>query len=239
MPTVMPTAITTAAALACITDVDICFLEEPMDFGKQDAWNKGIKAYSLIFLGSILYAASTLLFIFPHGLLLGGTSGISVILDSFLPFSPGNILMVINSFLIVLAFVILGKEMGTKTLVGSVLTTVCIGLLEDVLVLETPMIGNGYWSAAVGAAVIAVASGILFYVDSSSGGTDVIALIIKKYSDIQIGKALLIADVLIVIAGGILSGSVIFFSSVLGLLVKTFGIDLVIATIQKRHLQNF
>ena len=89
-----------------------------------------IRDYLLILLGSILYAVSTLLFIFPHSLLLGGTSGISVILEAFLDFSPGKILMVINSFLIVLAFVLLGKDMGAKTLMGSVLTTAFIGLLE-------------------------------------------------------------------------------------------------------------
>lgn len=193
------------------------------------------KTYFLIFLGSILYAASTLLFIFPHSLLLGGTSGVSVILESFLHFSPGKILMVINSFLIVLAFVVLGREMGTRTLVGSVLTTLFIGLLEGILALNQPIVANPFLSAAVGASVIALASGIMFYVDSSSGGTDVIALIIKKYSDIQIGRALLVTDVLIVIAGGLLSGMAIFCGSFLGLLIKTLGIDLVIGWVRKYH----
>ena len=55
-----------------------------------------ISEYFLIVIGSALYAVSTVLFIFPNGLLLGGTSGVSVILESFLPFSPGTILMVIN-----------------------------------------------------------------------------------------------------------------------------------------------
>ena len=192
-----------------------------------------IKDCLLILLGSFLYAVSTLLFIFPHSLLLGGTSGISVILEAFLPFSPGSILMVINSFLIVLAFLLLGKEMGIKTLIGSILTTIFIGFLEQFLVFEQGIIGNHYLSAAIGAAIIAIASGIMFYVDSSSGGTDVIALIIKRYSSIQIGKALLVTDVLIVIVGGILSGITVFFSSLMGLLIKTLGIDLVIAVIKK------
>lgn len=191
------------------------------------------KEYLLIFLGSLLYAISTLLFIFPHSLLLGGTSGISIILESFLQYSPGTILMVINSFLIILAFILLGKEMGIKTLVGSVLTTVFIGVLEPLLMFAKPIITNYYLSAAIGASIISIASGIMFYVDSSSGGTDVIALIIKKYSNIKIGKALLIADVMIVILGGILSGTPIFFSSFLGLLIKTLGIDFVIGFIKK------
>lgn len=192
------------------------------------------KEYSLIFVGSVLYALSTLLFIFPHSLLLGGTSGISVILTRVIPFSPGIILTIINLTLVVLAFLILGKDMAIKTLVGSILTTVFIGILEKPLSLGFPLISNIYLSTVVGAVLIAIASGIMFYVDSSSGGTDIIALIVKKFSGIKIGKALLLTDVLIVLVGGALSGWTLFFASVLGLLIKTLGIDLVISLITKR-----
>ena len=197
-----------------------------------------IKDYALICLGSVLYAISTILFIFPHRALLGGTSGISIILEAFLPFSPGTILTAINLFLIVLAFVLLGRDMATRTLVGSLLTTLAVGFLEKPLTFDRGIITNPYLSTLVGAVIIAVASGIMFYVRSSSGGTDVIALIVQKFSSISIGKALLITDVLIVIAGGLLSGMVIFIVSALGLLVKTFGIDFVIACIQKAQAKQ-
>ena len=189
--------------------------------------------YILILLGSILYAASTVLFIFPHRILLGGTSGISVILEAFLPFSPGTILTVINFLLIVLAFVLLGRDMAVRTLVGSVATTLAVGLLEAPLTFSRPLIGNPFISALTGACVIAIASGVMFYVRSSSGGTDVIALIVQRFSTISIGRALLVTDVLIVVAGGLLSGLTVFIASALGLLLKTFGIDFVIAQIKK------
>ena len=197
-----------------------------------------IKDYALIVLGSALYALSTVLFIFPSSLLLGGTSGISVILESFLPFSPGMILMVINFLLIVLAFVMLGKNMATKTLIVSVCTTLFVGIFEKIFSFNAPLVPNLYISAFLGAAIIATASGIMFYVDSSSGGTDIIALIIKKFSDIRIGKALLITDILIVLVGGILSGVAILCSSFLGLIVKTCGIDFVISMIKKFTLKK-
>ena len=187
-----------------------------------------IKDYILILLGSVLYGLGTVLFIFPVAILPGGTSGISVILESFLPFSPGTILMAINFLLIILAFLILGRDMAIKTLVGSVLTTVAIGLLEKILVFEKAPISNVYVSAVIGAVILAIASGIMFYVDSSGGGTDVVALIIKKYFSINIGRALLITDILIVIVGGLLSGIEIFIGSFIGLLIKTLGIDFVI-----------
>ena len=73
----------------------------------------------------------------------------------------------------------------------------------------------------------------MFFVDSSSGGTDIIALIVKKFSGIQIGKALLITDILIVLIGGWFLGITLLISSVVGLLVKTLGIDFVISIIKK------
>ncbi len=195
---------------------------------------KVIKEYIFILTGSVLFALSTVLFIFPLSIILGGTSGISVILEAFIPFSPGTILMIINFLLIILAFVVLGKNMAVKTLVGSVLTTIFIGAFEKILVFDKPLIPNIFVSAAVGAIVISIASGMLFYVDSSSGGTDIIALIVKKFSGINIGKATLVADILIVIIGGGLSGIIIFVGSFMGLIIKTFGIDFVISVIKKK-----
>ena len=192
-----------------------------------------IKDLLLIIAGSVLYAVSTVVFIFPNSLLLGGTSGISVILEAFIPFSPGTILTVINFSLIILAFLILGKSMAFKTLIGSVLTTVFVGAFEKLFQFEQPIISNHYLSALIGSLIIAFASGVMFYVDSSSGGTDIIALIVQKFSDIKIGKALLITDVLIVLVGGILSEATILLSSSLGLLIKTFGIDAFISLFKK------
>lgn len=101
-------------------------------------------------------------------------------------------------------------------------------------IFNKPLIPNLFVSAAVGAVVISIASGMLFYVDSSSGGTDVVALIVKKFSGINIGKATLVADILIVIIGGGLSGIMIFAGSFMALIIKTFGIDFVISVIKKK-----
>ena len=189
--------------------------------------------YLLILIGSAVYALSTVIFIFPHSLLLGGTSGVSVILNSFISFSPGKILVAINILLIILAFIFLGKSMAIKTLVGSLLTTVFVGVFEELFAFSEPLVGSMLLSSVIGASLIALASGIMFYVDSSSGGTDIIALIIKEFSSLQIGKALLVTDVLIVIVGGALSGFGLFLCSFVGFLIKTLGIDAIISVIKK------
>jgi uncharacterized membrane-anchored protein YitT (DUF2179 family) len=128
--------------------------------------------------------------------------------------------------------------MGTKTLIGSLATSTFIGLLEPLLTFENAVIPNLFVSAAVGAGLIAVASSGLFYIKSSSGGTDVLALILRKYTGFQTGRALLITDILIVIVGGLLADQTLFLSSLMGLLVKTTGIDVMTSVMHKHPLRN-
>ena len=197
-----------------------------------------ITVYSLITLAALLYGISTVLFIFPNNVLLGGTSGIALIASRWLEVSPGTVSVILNSSLIILAFIILGKGVAIRTFVGSALTTVFIGIFEPLFESVAPVVNNNYLAALIGAAIIALASCIMFYVDSSSGGTDIVALILKKYVDVNIGRALFITDVLIVIVGGIVSGVWIAIASVIGFLVKVLGIDAVIFVIRKLVLRK-
>ena len=207
-------------------------------YSKIQHYSFPIRDYLLILVYSLLYALSTLLFVFPHSLLLGGTSGISVILESVTRLTPGSMLMAINTALIAVAFFLLGKEMGTKTLIGSLATSTFIGLLEPLLTFREAVIPNLFLSAFVGAGLIAIASSGLFYIKSSSGGTDVLALILRKYTGFQTGRALLITDILIVIVGGLLADQTLFLSSLMGLLVKTTGIDVMTSVMHKHPLRN-
>ena len=195
--------------------------------------------YLLIVFGSLVYAVATVLFVFPNSVLLGGTSGVAVILSRFLPLSSGNVSVILNSLLIIVAFVVLGRGMAVRTLVGSLCTTVFIGALEPYLTFDTPIIENGFISALFAGVLIAFASGILFYVDSSSGGTDILALIIRKYHDMDIGKALLISDILIVLVGGLLAGFTVFLYSLLAFLIKTIGIDVLITFVRRATVKKY
>ena len=145
--------------------------------------------------------------------------------------TPKMLISVLNVLLIIMAIFLLGKDMAIRSFVGSALTTIAITGCEILFALDGPLIDIPYISAAIGAAIIALASGIMFYCKASSGGTDIIALIVQKYRKIHIGKALLLTDILIMLFGGFLLGPMILFSSLVGLLIKGFGVDFVIAQI--------
>lgn len=195
---------------------------------------KRIKTFLTIVFASMLYAFSTCFFVFPCGLILGGTGGISVILSLFTHYGAAPIIVIINILLIFAAFFTLGKGLAFKNFLGCFFTTFFIGVFDNFaprqITAENPLI---YALAAGGG--IAFASAILFYIDSSSGGTDIIALIIKKYlKKINIGKALLLTDFLIVIIGAFLLNIKTAVCSVLALLIKTLGIDFLIS-LAKKH----
>jgi uncharacterized membrane-anchored protein YitT (DUF2179 family) len=145
---------------------------------------------------------------------------------------------VINVILVALAYLFLGKEMAFKTVVGSLLTALFISGGELVMLLEDSVVSNHYVSAPIGAAIVAIASAILFFVDSNSGGTDIVALIVKKCVKVNIGTALLITDFIIVVVGGILAGWEIGIASLIGFIVKIMGIDFVIYLIRKITLKR-
>lgn len=197
-----------------------------------------LKTIAVIAAGSLIYAVALHFFIFPHNVLLGGTGGVSVLLNRFFPqLSPETYLVIINASLMVVALLTLGKNMVGKTMLGSLLTTAFTGMMDSI---PTACLAdcNVFLSAIIGSVIVAIGSAVLFYIDSSSGGTDIIALIIKKYARVSIGKALLVADVLIVVVGILSFPWQVAVASVIGLLIKTFGIDLLIQGYRKLLKRN-
>ena len=192
---------------------------------------QGMIKFLFIVAGSLFYGIGTSIFIYPHSLLLGGTTGISVILNAFMPYPPEDILSVMNYALLLLALIVLGKVAFAKNVFGAVLTTISISSIAKVFADRDPVAENPLISVIIGASFVALASALMFYVGASSGGTDIIALVIRKYIPIHVGRALLLTDFLIVVIGGILSGPVIGLCSFLGLIIKTSGIDAIIKLI--------
>ncbi len=196
---------------------------------------KEIPKYLIIVLGSVLYAVATVAFIFPHSLLIGGTSGIAAVFGAYTPFSLGTVFVAINFLLIAIAMVVLGKGLTSKTFAGSALTAVFVGVFEK-LIGGQAVIPSPFFSAIIGAVLIAAACGILFAVNSSSGGTYIIAMIVRKCAKRNMGRVPIIIDLVIVTLGGFLLGFMTFINSFLGFLLKTFGMDFVFCKIGRAWL---
>ena len=202
---------------------------------QKNSMKKTVLEYAVLLLGGLVYGFGVHFFVFSGDVVLGGTGGISVILEKFIPFSPNEIITAINLLLLVLAFVFLGRKMGVRNLVGSLATTVAIYLFGAIFPSPTPLVPNILLSGALGALIIALASALLFAADGSSGGTDIVALIVRRFSGMNIGRALFVTDILIVIVGGILLGAYAALCSAVAFLIKVVGIELLTYLIKRKR----
>ncbi|MBE6659380.1 MAG: YitT family protein [Ruminococcaceae bacterium] len=185
-----------------------------------------IRDYALIVLGSLIYAAALCFYVYPRSFTFGGTSGLSVLLAKLLPLPASAFTVILNTVLMVLALVLLGRQFAIRTLVGSVLTTYSIAWI-DLLPFAQRMHTPWMWADLVLAVFwIALGTSLLFSVNASSGGTDIIAVMItSKKPGVPAGRALFISDILIVAGAFLLFGAETGICSVVGLILKALFVD--------------
>lgn len=190
--------------------------------------NKAIKLfkdYIVITLAVIIMDLGIYAFKFPNHFSFGGVSGLAVVLNEILGISAAQINLVINLALLVIGFAVLGKSFGLKTAYATVLSSVVLSLMEKVMPISAPLTNQPMLELAYAIALPALAAGMLFYVDASGGGTDIIAMILKKYTTVDIGTALLISDVAIVALSFVAFDVRTGLFSVCGLLAKSVFVD--------------
>lgn len=190
--------------------------------------NKAIKLfkdYIVITLAVIIMDLGIYAFKFPNHFSFGGVSGLAVVLNEILGISAAQINLVINLALLVIGFAVLGKSFGLKTAYATVLSSVVLSLMEKVMPISAPLTNQPMLELAYAIALPALAAAMLFYVDASGGGTDIVAMILKKYTTIDIGTALLISDVAIVALSFIAFDVRTGLFSVCGLLAKSVFVD--------------
>ena len=190
--------------------------------------NKAIKLfkdYIVITLAVIIMDLGIYAFRFPNHFSFGGVSGLAVVLNEILGISAAQINLVINLALLVIGFAVLGKSFGLKTAYATVLSSVVLSLMEKMMPISAPLTNQPMLELAYAIALPAVAAAMLFYVDASGGGTDIVAMILKKYTTIDIGTALLISDVAIVALSFIAFDVRTGLFSVCGLLAKSIFVD--------------
>ena len=190
--------------------------------------NKAIKLfkdYIVITLAVIIMDLGIYAFKFPNHFSFGGVSGLAVVLNEILGISAAQINLVINLALLVIGFAVLGKSFGLKTAYATVLSSVVLSLMEKMMPISAPLTNQPMLELAYAIALPAVAAAMLFYVDASGGGMDIVAMILKKYTTIDIGTALLISDVAIVALSFIAFDVRTGLFSVCGLLAKSIFVD--------------
>ena len=154
--------------------------------------------YVLITIGSIIFCLAWTSFLIPNGLASGGMTGLCTIIQYGTGIPVGVTYPIINVLLLILAFVSLGKSFGFKTVYVIVFTSILFEVLPRFPQLEVLNIPDKLLVALVGAAMESVGIGIVLLKGGSTGGTDIIAMIINKYWPISPGKVYLYSDIFII-----------------------------------------
>ena len=188
--------------------------------------NKFFNDFIMMTAGSVIMAISLYFFKSPNGFVTGGVGGLGIILGKYTTASMGLWLTMLNLALLILGFIVLGKSMGVRTIYCTLLYSGIVDLLEVVIPMEKPFTDQPMLELVCAIFLTGVGQALIFYADASSGGTDILALILKKHTSMDVGKAILVVDILISIASFFAFGIKTGLFSVLGLLSMTFVIDI-------------
>ena len=188
--------------------------------------------YVMLTAGTLLIAVGVYFFKFPNHFSTGGVSGLAIILGHYMPSTPGAIMFIINQALLLLGFVILGKSFGVRTAYTSLVLSGATWALEYICPLTQPMTTQPLLELVFAVALPAIGSAILFNMQASSGGTDIVAMILRKYTNLNIGNALLFVDFSITVAACFAFGMETGLFSVLGLMLKSVIVDMVLENIK-------
>lgn len=189
---------------------------------------KTVNEYLLCVFGAFLVALGVYFFKFPNNFSTGGVSGISIILGNYFGLSSASfIAAVINGIMLVLGFAMVGRNCGVKTVIGTATLSGVLMLFEYLIPMNAPLTDQPLLELIFAILLPAVGSAILFNCDGSTGGTDIIAMILSKYTRMNIGTSLMISDAGITMLSFLFGVKTGLFS-ILGLAMKTFFIDSVI-----------
>lgn len=184
-----------------------------------------IREYAIITFAVILMDIGIYIFKFPNNFSFGGISGLAVVITPFVPFSASQINLFFNTFLLVIGFLFLGKDFGVKTAYVTIVSSLLLNLMEVLFPMSAPLTNETMLELLYAIALPAIASALLFYEDTCSGGTDIVAMILKKHSTMDISVALMAVDALIVVSACFIFDIRTGLFSVFGLMAKTLLID--------------
>lgn len=184
--------------------------------------------FILITLSTLIIVVGVYFFKFPNNFSFGGVTGIAIIIGKVSRFSPSSATFIINMLLLILGFMFLGKGFGIKTVYSSVLMSVGLWALEHIYPMSLPLTDEPMLELAFAVFLPALGSAILFNIGASGGGTDIIAMILRKYISFDIGSTLFITDLFITLGAFLVFDIKTGLFSFLGLIIKSLIIDEVI-----------
>ena len=183
------------------------------------------KSFFMITGSIFIMAIGIYFFKFANNFSFGGITGLAVLIAKTGLVSASDFSFIMNILLLLVGFFVLGKEFALKTAYSTILLSVLLSVLERIFPMAHPLTDQPMLELCFAIALPAFASAVLFNTGSSSGGTDIIAAIFRKYTDANIGRALLYSDIIFAAASFIMFDIKTGLYSLLGLAVRSLMVD--------------
>lgn len=189
---------------------------------------KKLNNFFIMTAGCVLLAAGVYFFKIPNGFVTGGVTGIATLIAPVTPISAGAWIWILNILLLVLGFIFLGSETGLKTVYCSMFFSAVTYAFELLFPLAQPLSDQPFLELVYAMLLTSIGSAMIFNSGASAGGTDITALILKKYTSADVGKCLLVVDFVVAASSFFVFGIEAGLFSLLGLFAKAFLVDTVI-----------
>lgn len=199
----------------------------------KDPVARNVAEYTLITVSIWVMVLGIYFFKFPNNFAFGGVTGFSTVISQLTRWSASDFTFIVNNVLLLAGFLFLGKDVGIKTIYSSMMMSFSLSALERIYPMAAPMTQEPLLELMFAIFLPAVGSAVLFNIGASSGGTDIIAMILKKYTSLNIGSALFVVDITAVILSFFIFGPTTGLFSSLGLMAKSLVIDGVIENINQ------
>ena len=181
--------------------------------------------FLMITVGTVICAAAVFFFLIPSSLTVGSISGLAIILSNLIPLSISVITFILNVGLLLLGFLLIGREFGTKTVYTSVLVPAVLWILERVFPNNQSIMGDPFLDMVCFLFVVSIGQTMLFVKNASSGGLDVVAKLLNKFFRMELGKAVSVAGMCVALSSAFLYDAKTVMLSVLGTYLNGIVLD--------------
>ena len=177
---------------------------------------KNIKEFLIITGGTGIVAIAVYFFMLPSHVSVGSATALAMVLSNFIPLPISVITFIMNVVLLILGFLLIGPEFGVKTVYSTLLLPVMLGILEILLPSFQSFTQDPLLDVICYILVVGLGLAVLFSCNAASGGLDIVAKIMNKFTGMELGKAMSLSGVLVALSSALVYEKNIVVLSVLG-----------------------
>lgn len=187
-------------------------------------WKKSMETVVCVLLGNAVLAFTVAAFLVPQGIIMGGATGIGLTIGHFIALDLSAIIFVVNIVLFVLGTIVLGKKFALTTLISTFVYPVFLSVMRSIPGI-TELTDNIMLAALYGGALLGLGIGLVVRVGASTGGTDILALVLHKWFHISLAVFVYIVDFTVLLCQALFSNSEQILYGILVLIVSTMALN--------------